>query len=101
MHRVPPRLDAFSLLIVGRPARRSRQRARRPGERGEARSSSELLDANAFYAGTFDTWDADDDGLLSQDEFGLGTNAWLGGPVFGAFDDRGADDSGLIENDEF
>ena len=38
----------------------------------------------------FDTWDADDDGLLSEDEFNAG--------VFGGYDE---DESGAIEEPEF
>ena len=61
---------------------------------------SGLLDENELYAGTFDTWDTDDDGLLSADEFGLGTG-WFDDTTFGAFDTWDVDSSGLIDNDEF
>ena len=41
-----------------------------------------------------------DDGLLSADEFGLGTG-WFDDTTFGAFDTWDVDSSGLIDDDEF
>ena len=54
-----------------------------------------VLDNEEFSAGfgesdVYSTWDADGDGMLSEDEFNEG--------VYGAYDE---DDSGAIEEEEF
>ena len=51
---------------------------------------NEEFDAGFGESGVFGNWDADGDGMLSEDEFGEG--------VYGSYDD---DESGVIEEPEF
>ena len=62
----------------------------------------DLLSENEYATGLYSDYDRDDDVLISEEEFGLGTERYYGGAYDGgAFSDYDTDADGFLNQQEF
>jgi hypothetical protein len=63
-----------------------------------------VLNDEEFYTSYYDAWDTDDDGILNEDEWALGTDSYLnmgGNDEYGVFSDWDLDTDSQVNQDEF